>query len=215
MAIFDLDGTLLDTILDLTAATNAALKASGYPERSVSEVRSFVGDGILKLIERAVPAGTGEEEIARVLADFTAYYRVHSADRTVPYAGIVEMLVALRGKGVKTAVLSNKVHRATKALCEGYFAGLFDIVAGEREGEGIPKKPAPEGVFEILRAMGIPAEGAVYIGDSDVDIKTARNAGLDEILVSWGFRDAGTLRQNGAKRIVHTAKELEALIVWA
>lgn len=213
LAIFDLDGTLLDTLLDLAAAINAALKASGYPERSVDEVRSFVGDGIRKLIKRAVPVGTDEAGIARVHADFTAYYRVHSADRTVPYAGIVEMLAALRQRGVKTAVLSNKVDRATKALCEGYFAGLFDIVAGEREGEGIPKKPAPEGVFAILRAMGIPAEGAVYIGDSDVDIKTARNAGLDEILVSWGFRDVGFLRQNGARNIVDTAKELEALIV--
>ena len=213
MAIFDLDGTLLDTILDLAAATNAALKASGYPERSVDEVRSFVGDGIKKLIERAVPAGTGEEEIARVHADFIAYYKVHSADRTTPYAGILEMLAALRERGVKTAVLSNKVDHATKVLCEGYFAGLFDIVAGEREGEGIPKKPAPQGVFEILRATGVSAKDAVYIGDSDVDIKTARNAGLDEILVSWGFRDVGVLRQNGAKRIAHTAKELEALIV--
>ena len=213
LAIFDLDGTLLDTILDLTAATNAALRTSSYPERSVSEVRSFVGDGILKLIERAVPAGTGEDEIVRVHADFTAYYKVHSADRTAPYEGIVEMLAALRERGVKTAVLSNKVHRATVALCDRYFAGLLDAVAGEREGEGIPKKPAPQGVFEILRKTGVPAEDAVYIGDSDVDIKTARNAGLDEILVSWGFRDAGILRQNGAKRIVDTAKELKALIV--
>lgn len=215
LAIFDLDGTLLDTILDLAAATNAALKASGYPERSVDEVLSFVGDGTKKLIARAVPEGTGESDTARVHADFIAYYTKHSADRTAPYAGILDMLRGLRAKGVKTAVLSNKVDHATKALCQRYFNGLLDVVAGEREGEGIPKKPAPDGVFEIMRAVGIAAEEAVYIGDSEVDVKTARNAGLDEILVSWGFRSAAHLRASGAKAIVSTTKELEALIVGA
>lgn len=213
LAIFDLDGTLLDTILDLAAATNAALAANGYPARSVDEVRSFVGDGTKKLIARAVPSGTGESNIARVHADFIAYYTAHSADRTAPYAGILDMLRALRARGVKTAVLSNKVDHATRALCDRYFSGLLDVVAGEREGEGIPKKPAPDGVFEIMRTANVTAEEAVYVGDSEVDIKTARNAGIDEILVSWGFRDAALLRQNGARNIVDTAKELEVLIV--
>lgn len=213
LAIFDLDGTLLDTILDLAAATNAALVANGYPKRSVDEVRSFVGNGIKKLIERAVPPYAGQQDIARVYEAFVTYYMAHCAEKTAPYEGIVAMLQALRAAGVKTAVLSNKADRATRALCNIYFAGLLDAVAGEREGEGIPKKPAPEGVFAIMRECGVTAKDTVYVGDSDVDVVTAKNAGLDAISVTWGFRTVAFLRQNGARVLADTPRELEALIL--
>ena len=213
LAIFDLDGTVLDTLDDLFDAANAALFMGGYQTRTKEEICSFVGDGIKMLIERALPKGVGEGELARVLKLFTDYYAAHCADKTKPYLGICEMLGDLRAKGVKTAVLSNKADFATQALAKTYFAGLFDAVAGEREREGVPKKPAPDGVHLLLRACDVDAADAVYIGDSDVDVKTAANAGLDAILVSWGFRSREQLLANGAKVIADTPKELQALIL--
>ena len=213
LAIFDLDGTVLDTLGDLADATNAALALGGYPARTVGEVCSFVGDGIQKLIERALPSGTSESEVRRVLALFVDHYRAHCAVKTRPYAGICEMLADLRARGVKTAVLSNKANFATQALAKTYFDGLFDAVAGEREREGIPKKPAPDGVWLLLRACGVAANEAVYIGDSEVDVATAKNAGLDAILVSWGFRSREVLAAHGAKVIVDTPKELQDLVL--
>ncbi len=213
LAIFDLDGTVLDTLADLADAVNAALVRNGYPTHSKEAVCSFVGNGIKRLIERAVPAGTAAEDVARVHADFTAYYTVHCADKTTPYAGIPAMLAGLRTAGVKTAVLSNKADYATQSLCNTYFAGLFDVVAGEREKDGIPKKPAPDAVFSIMAACGVRAADTVYIGDSDVDIKTAANAGIDAVLVSWGFRSADFLRENGAGVIADTPQELTTIIL--
>ncbi len=215
LAIFDLDGTVLSTLADLANAANAALRMGGYPTRTTAQICSFVGDGIKKLIERALPEGVGEGEIARVLAIFTSYYAAHCAEKTRPYEGIPDLLLALRAAGVKTAILSNKADFATRALAKTYFDGLFDAVVGERESEGIPKKPAPDGVYLLLSACGVAAAEAVYIGDSEVDIKTAKNAGLDAILVSWGFRSREALLESGAKVIADTPKELEALILDA
>ena len=212
LAIFDLDGTVLDTLDDLADSVNAVLAANGYPTHTKQTVCSFVGNGIKKLIERAVPNGIAVAEVARVLSAFEAYYALHCADKTAPYEGISEMLASLRAAGVKTAVLSNKADFATQALCRDYFPGMFDVVAGEREKEGIPKKPAPDALFAIMKQCGATAADTVYIGDSDVDILTAANAGVDAILVSWGFRDEAFLRERGAKTVVHTAKELEAAI---
>lgn len=213
LAIFDLDGTVLNTLSDLADATNAALREGGYPTRTVGEVCSFVGDGIQKLIERALPDGVSEGEMERVLSFFKSYYAMHCAVQTAPYAGIVELLLSLRRQGVRTAVLSNKADFATQALAKTYFDGLFDAVAGEREREGIPKKPAPEGVYLLLDACGVAANEAVYIGDSEVDVATAKNAGLDAILVSWGFRSREVLAEHGAKVIVDTPKELQELVL--
>ena len=215
LAIFDLDGTVLDTLDDLADSVNAVLFKNGYPTHSREAICAFVGNGMKKLIDRALPKGTHAEEASRILAEFKANYALHCADKTAPYAGIPEMLAALRAAGVKTAVLSNKADYATQALCQKYFAGLFDAVAGEREQEGIPKKPAPDAVFAIMQQCGVTHAQTVYIGDSDVDIKTAANAGVDAILVSWGFRTAEFLCESGARVIVDTPQELQAKILNA
>ena len=213
LAVFDLDGTVLDTLADLAAAVNAALSRHGYPKRTVGEVCSFVGNGVKKLIERAVPDGTAPEETAAVFEDFMAYYRLHCADKTAPYEGIPEMLLDLRAAGVRLAVLSNKAHAATVALCERYFPQLFDAVLGEREAMGIRKKPAPDALFSLMREMGVTAKETVYIGDSDVDVQTAAAAGVDLLAVSWGFRSAKLLHEVGATVIADSAEELKNLIL--
>ena len=200
LALFDMDGTVLDTLQDLADATNAAMRMHGYPTHSVEAVRQFVGNGARVLIEKAVPAGTDEAKINTVLGDFKEYYGKHSADATKPYDGVLDCLRALRAAGVYTAVVSNKPDFAVKMLAEQYFAGLFDMAIGDRE--GVRKKPAPDSVFEVMRAMGISPAEAVYVGDSDVDVQTAKNAGIDGIFVDWGFRSAQCLRESGATVIV-------------
>ena len=209
--LFDLDGTILDTLDDLHAAANAALRECGYPERTKGEVRRFVGNGIRKLIERAVPSGTSEEDIVRTHEAFTAYYSVHCKDKTKPYAGIPELVRGLKENGIASAVISNKADYAVKALCEEYFEGLFELSVGERE--GIRKKPAPDSVLEAMRVMGAKSSETVYIGDSDVDIMTAKNAGIDCIGVSYGFRGREFLESHGAEVIADTVEELRGLLL--
>lgn len=209
--IFDLDGTILDTLDDLADAANAALKACGFPERTRDEVRLFVGNGIRKLIERAVPKGTSEEDIVKTHEAFTAYYSVHCKDKTKPYKGIPELVKALKANGIRSAVVSNKADYGVKALCEEYFEGLFDMSVGERE--GIRKKPAPDSVFEAMRIMGADKAETVYIGDSDVDVMTAQNSGIDCIGVSYGFRGREFLEAHGAKVIADTVDELYEILL--
>ena len=204
LAIFDLDGTVLDTLDDLVDSVNAVLMKHAYPTHTRAEICSYVGNGIALLIARAVPKGTSKQDELAVLADFKDYYKTHCAEKTAPYKGIPEMLARLRAAGVQTAVLSNKADFATQALCKQYFAGLFDAVAGEREAEGIPKKPAPDAVFALMKQLGAVACETVYIGDSEVDVQTAVNAGVDAILVSWGFRTAEALRAAGACVVLDT-----------
>lgn len=208
LAIFDLDGTLLDTLEDLADSVNYVMRSFGCPERTLPEVRAFVGNGIRKLVERSAPKGTAEEEVDRMLARFIEYYKEHCADKTRPYAGIPELLQALREKGVKIAVVSNKADAAVKALCEQYFPGMLDEAVGERA--GIARKPAPDTVNEVLKSLQIDKSRAVYIGDSEVDVQTARNAELDCIAVDWGFRDASVLKEAGAEVIVSTPEALDA-----
>ena len=208
--IFDLDGTILNTLEDLYLSVNAALKQSGFPERSLEEVRQFVGNGIRKLIERAVPSGTLETQISQVHQDFTEHYKIHCADHTKPYDHIPEVLQKIRSAGMKTAVVSNKADYAVQILCKDYFPDLFDAVAGERE--GIRKKPAPDSVQAVLNALHLTPEQAVYIGDSDVDIETAENSGMPGISVEWGFRDMEFLIQHGAGKIISNPEELLELI---
>lgn len=211
IAIFDLDGTLLNTLEDLKNSLNYALNNFGYPVRTLDEVRRFVGNGIRKLIERSVPDSLTESEILNVYNKFTEHYSEHCADSTKPYNGIIDMLQLLRKKGIKTAVVSNKADYAVQSLCKNYFDGLFDAIAGEKV--GIRKKPFPDSVKSILTTLKIKNNDAVYIGDSDVDIQTAKNSETDCIIVDWGFRDRCFLIEAGAKTIVSTANQLQQLII--
>ena len=205
--IFDLDGTLLDTLDDLTAATNAALAKFSLPQRTREEVRSFVGNGIAKLIERAV-GEEGKGLQAEALAEFKSYYAAHCADKTAPYDGILSLLRSLREKGVKTAVLSNKADFAVKSLAKTYFDGLLLAAVGENEAAGIRKKPAPDALFSVMNELSATVEKTVYVGDSDVDIQTAKNAGVACICVTWGFRDKDFLKKEGGKIFVDTPAEI-------
>ncbi len=211
LAIFDLDGTILDTLEDLADAMNYALGEHGYPGRTIEEVRRFVGNGIRKLIERAVPAGLAKEEIDRVHETFSAYYQQHCADKTRPYEGVPPLLERLRAAGCLTAVVSNKADAAVQPLCRRYYNGLFDYAVGERT--GIRRKPDPDSVQEVLRRLQVEAADAVYIGDSEVDIQTAKNAGLDSIIVTWGFRDRDYLESQGGRRFVDRPEEIEQIIL--
>ncbi len=210
LIIFDMDGTVLNTLADLTAALNFALQKNGLPQRTQREVRSFVGNGIRKLIERGVPTGTAPEATDAVHADFTAYYGAHCMDATAPYAGVREALAALRAAGYKTAVVSNKADYAVQALVRAIFPGDFDYAAGEKP--GVRRKPAPDMVFAALTALGVAPEDAVYVGDSEVDLATAENAGLPCISVTWGFKDRDFLLEHGAKTLIDAPEALERAV---
>lgn len=209
--VWDLDGTLLNTLTDLAASVNASLSANGLPARTTEEVRRFVGNGIPNLIARAVPAGTDEKKEAAVLASFLSYYTEHMNDHTAPYQGILPLLDDLRKKGVRMAVVSNKADYATVELARLHFGDRLDAAIGARE--GVPKKPAPDGVFTALETLGVLPAEAVYIGDSEVDVETGANAGMDVIAVSWGFRDVDTLRAAGARTICDTVAALAELLL--
>ena len=206
--IFDLDGTLLDTLGDLAAATNYALRQHGMPEHSIDDVRRFVGNGVRKLMERAIPDGAHNPDFEATFATFRQYYMQHSLDTTQPYEGISETLAALKAKGCRLAVVSNKMMAATQELCQHFFPDTIEVAIGENEAAGIRKKPAPDTVFAALDALGVGKGNAVYVGDSDVDIQTAANAGLPCISVLWGFRDKAFLTENGAKTFISTPSEL-------
>lgn len=209
--IFDMDGTILNTLEDLKNATNYSLRQFGMPERSLEEVRMFVGNGIRKLVERAVPSSTSEEKIAQVLDVFLEYYEIHSADNTSPYPGILELVEKLKKSGIKTAVSTNKADVPAQELGREYFNGIFDLIVGQQD--GLKVKPAPDSVNKILSILDIQKKDAIYIGDSDVDVQTAKNSGLDFIGVSWGFRGREFLEKNGAKNIVDNANEILDLVI--
>lgn len=194
--IFDLDGTLLNTLGDLCASCNYALKYMGFPQRSLDEVRRFVGNGVAKLMERAVPAGTPADVTAKALDVFRQHYLEHGLDTTCPYDGITEMLERLKRSGKRIAVVSNKFNDATRQLCAHFFPDTVEVAIGETS--TIRKKPAPDTVMEALRQLGVGKDDAVYVGDSDVDVMTARNCGMPCISVLWGFRDKDFLIDNGA-----------------
>ena len=210
LVIFDLDGTILDTLDDLADSTNVALQMHAFPTRTRAEIRAFVGNGILNLMQKAVPTGTTEEKVKEVLADFKKYYGEHCADKTKPYDGIIELIQELRANGYRTAVVSNKADFAVQELCKQYFPKLFDYVVGERE--GVRKKPAPDSVNEVLRQLNMEKAQAVYIGDSEVDVETAKNAQMNHIIVEWGFRDREYLIEKGAKILVSTMNALREQI---
>lgn len=207
--IFDLDGTLLDTLTDLAAAANYSLREHNLPERSVDEVRMFVGNGIRNLISRAVPAGTDTATQEAVFATFNVYYKEHCADCTQPYPGILQLLAKLRQQGCKTAIVSNKANYAVQELARQYFDGLLDAACGERA--GIARKPAPDMLHAILEQLQVPAAAAIYIGDSDTDLLTAANAGLPCIGACWGFRGRDFLLAHGATLLAETAEDIYTL----
>ena len=206
LAIFDLDGTLLDTLADLRQGLNYALGTQGFAPRSLPEVRAFVGNGIRKLIERAVPAGTDAAQIDAVFEAFHPYYAVHCADFTRPYDGIPQLLRQLQADGVICAVVSNKPDYAVRTLAQQYFPGLLAASAGAKD--GVRKKPYPDAVYALVHALHAEALRAVYIGDSEVDIETAQNAALPCLSVSWGFRDRAVLERAGAQCICDTPDAL-------
>lgn len=204
--IFDLDGTLLSTLADLAASTNYALRTHHMPERSIDEVRRFVGNGVKKLMERAIPDGLNNPLFEETFATFRQHYMQHNFDTTQPYPGIMQLLEQLKAEGKNIAVVSNKFYAATRELCRHFFGDLVPVAIGERE--DIRKKPAPDTVIEALRELGVDKEGAVYIGDSDVDIMTAKNSGMPCVSVLWGFRDKEFLLEHGATTLISQPKDM-------
>ena len=206
--IFDLDGTLLDTLDDLTASANYTMEKMGFPLRTKNEIRNFVGNGILVLIRKCVPEGTNEDAIAKALTIFKEHYGVHCNDLTRPYDGIIELITELQKKNIKMAIVSNKGDFAVKELAEIYFKRTIPVAIGELESAGVRKKPAPDTVFKAMELLGSSPEGSVYVGDSEVDIATAQNAGIDLVLCSWGFREEDYLKSMGGEIIINDPLEL-------
>ena len=204
--IFDLDGTLLSTLNDLATSTNYALRWAGMPERTIEEIRMFVGNGVKLLMERAIPNGINNPKFEETYTKFREHYLEHNLDTTSPYEGIPALLHELKRRGKKLAIVSNKFYAATQDLAKHFFPDTIEVAIGERE--TIRKKPAPDTVLEALRQLGASKEGAVYIGDSDVDIMTAKNCGLPCISVLWGFRDKDFLIQHGGTIFVNKPSEI-------
>ena len=214
--IFDLDGTLLDTLQDLADSVNYALKEHGMPTHSKDAIRGFVGNGVRLLMERAVPNGAENSMFETVFDSFRQYYMQHSLDTTRPYDGIPEVIRELKARGCQLAVVSNKMMAATQELIAHFFPEI-DVAIGEHEAAGIRKKPAPDTVFEALRQLGVSgktadnttaSQEAVYVGDSDVDLATARNSGLPCISVLWGFRDKDFLLAHGATTFAEKPQDI-------
>ena len=205
--IFDLDGTLLDTLADLAEGTNYALRVNGFPERTIDEIRRFVGNGARKLIERAVPDGQIEAALEKVRQDFDIYYKVHCKDHTGPYPGIMEMLQELVQQGYSLGVVSNKPDFAVQELIPEYFPDIFASVSGERQ--GVAKKPAPDLIREAMKNLQADSSNAVYVGDSEVDLEAAVNAGIPCISVAWGFKGKKFLEEQQAEMIIEKPSEIQ------
>lgn len=204
--IFDLDGTLLNTLDDLTASVNFALASFSLPTRTKEQIRSFVGKGIATLIRRAI--GYEHPNFAKILQTFREHYGAHCKDKTKEYDGITPLLQELKARGVQTAVVSNKADFAVKTLSKEYFPNLLQEAVGENEAAGIAKKPAPDSLLAVMKKLNAEKATTVYVGDSEVDIQTAKNAGVDCISVAWGFKDEEFLRANGAKAFVRAPREI-------
>lgn len=211
--IWDLDGTLLNTLDDLMDSANAALSHYGIEKRTRDEIRAFVGNGVLKLMEQAVPQGREHPDFEDIYAFFKEHYGKNCNNKTKIYDGLENVLKGFYASGYKMAIVSNKLDSAVKALNGLYFSDIISVAIGEAEDRGIKKKPAPDTVFEAMRMLGAEKDKTVYIGDSEVDILTAANAGIDCISVLWGFRDEKELLKNGAAALVKTPEELESYII--
>jgi len=204
--IFDLDGTLLDTLDDLTDSVNYAMSGMGWPLRDRKDVRLFLGNGIKRLMELCSPEGISGEEFDKAFGMFKKYYEVHNQDKTAPYEGVVEVMAHLKEQGIKMAIVSNKVHEAVLALRDEFFP-YVEVAIGDMP--DMARKPEPDSCYKALELLGSSKDEAVYIGDSEVDLLTAKNSGLDCITVLWGFRDKDYLIEQGATTFVETPEELE------
>jgi len=204
--LFDMDGTVLDTLADLTNAVNHILDEYAMPRRTPREVASFLGNGAARLLSKSVPAGTSDARLAEMLRVYQPWYDSHCAILTAPYPGILTLMKSLREAGVKQAVISNKQDSAVKRLAAEHFPGLLETAVGESA--AVRRKPNPDAVLAALREMDVAPENAVYVGDTEVDLQTAENAGLACAVVGWGFRTEDELRAAGAERIFHSAEEL-------
>lgn len=208
--IFDLDGTLLYTLEDLTDSTNYALSAFDYPPKTIEEVKSFVGNGVSLLIERAIPNGKSNPNFNECLELFKTHYSQNMYNKTMPFDGIIKTLTTLKNDGYMLGVVSNKFDSAVKELCNRYFNGLIDIAIGQRE--GINKKPSPDSVLEVMKELDVTPDESVYIGDSEVDILTAQNCNIPCISVTWGYKSIDFLYDNGAGVLVYSPEELLELL---
>lgn len=208
--LYDMDGTVLDTLDDLTDSVNYALKQFDFPPVSPQRLAGFLGNGAIQLIIRSCPPGTDEETIQKMYDIYTPWYGEHCSVKTAPYEGIIELMQKLRNMGVKQAVISNKPDIAVKPLAEQYFPGLLELAVGDSS--AVRRKPAPDTVFAAAREMNVPLERCVYIGDTEVDVETARNAGIDGIAVTWGFRTPEELIAAGATTLVNNTEELFAAL---
>lgn len=204
--IFDLDGTLLDTLEDLTDSVNYVLYKHRMPERTVSEIRSFIGNGVPTLIARSVPENTDAKTLKICVAEMMEYYKDHAEIKTKPYDGITELLYELDKRNIASAVVTNKAEEAAKILCKAKFGDIFKVVIGDNGKDKL--KPAPDNVFRALKELNLTKDEVLYVGDSDVDMITAENASLESVGVTWGFRDENVLRNSGAKHIINTPADL-------
>jgi phosphoglycolate phosphatase len=207
--IFDLDGTLLDTLEDLADSVNFAMALYGYPPRTISEVRNFVGNGVARLIELSIPGGAQNSDFSNCLEEFRRHYAMNMQNKTKPYNGIMELLNELAGRAYRIAVVSNKFDKAVKALCNAYFGEFISVAIGESE--RVSKKPAPDTVFEALGELDSSPDRAIYVGDSEVDAETAINSGIRFVGATWGFRDRSVLEQAGVECIDKPAELLAVL----
>lgn len=204
--LFDLDGTLLDTLTDLALSVNYALSVQKLPPRTTEEIRAFVGNGAQNLITRAAPEHTDQDILSKLLSLFNEHYKTHATDHTAPYAGILPLLYALQKEGFLMAVVSNKPAYATEDLCRNFFKGPISLAVGQSE--NLAKKPAPDMLHHAMKLLERRAENCIYVGDSEVDVKSAQNAGIPAILVDWGFRTKEQLQKAGAHHIVSSPEEL-------
>lgn len=204
--IFDLDGTLTDTLEDLKNSVNFAMREFGFPERTTDEVRSFVGNGVKRLIDLSVPENTSDEISAECLSVFKNHYKDNSLVLTKPYDGIIPMLERLKKEGIKTAVVTNKMHEAAVDIVNLFFGELIDVTIGQID--GVSQKPQPDGIYSALEKLDVSKEKSVYVGDSEVDCITAKNAGIPCIGVTWGFRSKEVLSENGADYIINFPEEI-------
>jgi len=202
--IFDLDGTLINTLEDLKNSVNYALGEMGYPPRTLDEINRFVGNGVARLVKLSVPAGASEADTEKCLGFFKAHYKAHSAVKTAPYEGIIPMLSEAKEKGLKTAVVTNKMEEAAVDIVKGFFGDNIDVIIGQRD--GLAQKPAPDGVLKAIGLLGSDKSRCIYIGDSEVDCLTARNSGLPIIGCTWGFRGREVLEREKADFIIDTPR---------
>lgn len=210
LILFDLDGTLMNTLEDLTDSTNHILTTNNFPKRTIKEIRTFVGNGIKKLIERAVPENTSKEIIEKCYKEMVSYYKEHSLIKTAPYSGVIDLIKNLRSKGIKIGIITNKVQNSAEIIVDKFFKNSIDLVIGDNK--KFPLKPNPDSINAAIEHFNVSKEETIYIGDSEVDLLTGKNANVKTIAVLWGFRDKNFLVEKGGKIFAKTSEELEKLL---